>query len=354
MQERTWNDYKSIKGGLTGARDSFEKDCETLYRKIYQENVQIVEVKKGDGGIDVFVGEYYNEIKVIQCKGFFDEIKSAQIQQINNSFRKAINSQDYKMKSWDLCVPRSFNKDEHNLWSNWKQKVIDEFNLDDSFIKLVNGNELIDLMKEHDIYRIIFDIDTLNLLHDNTNVTIQTANKVDSLINKMSVNHNPFSDYHKEEGEQSILFEIFNEAIDRAKLISEIEKEKLLKHDSMLWVHTEKVKIPLNFPSLNDQEEVKSYFKLSLLKQSVIKDIFGSYDSFDQDDVTLSILFDYNKLKSEFSNNLAVLRKLIDIYSLKKTILYKSLSIAFVLTFFEDCTIFEKTKEERINQTKLF
>ena len=58
-----------------------------------------------------------------------------------------------------LWSRRVIDIDEHSWWFKWKQKKIEENSKDTNFIKLVNGNELIDLLKENDLYNQIFKID---------------------------------------------------------------------------------------------------------------------------------------------------------------------------------------------------
>lgn len=349
--ERSWKDYISLHSNLAGARDAFEKDCETLFREHYkEENVQQVEVKKGDGGIDIFVGEFYNPILVIQCKAFFNDFTSTQITQIKNSFKKSFKSDEYSLKEWILCIPKVLNIEEQKLWSNWKKRMNKDHSIeDDNFINLKNGNELIDLMKKHDLYRTIFKIEELNLLRNHQKELEKTNHKLDNIEKNM------YMDVHNEEKEHEILIEIFNKAIERSKTITNEEKKKLASKNSDIWIHTEKKKIPLNFKKSEEQYEVKEYFKLSLLKKEVIREIFESYDNFDLNEISLILFFDYNKCKEDEKDNIKILRKLIDIYTLKKNKNYKSLAIAFVLTFFEDCTIFEKTETEQKDiQTSLF
>lgn len=172
--ERDWSDFKSLYGNLPGARDAFEKACETLFRNVYsKENVQQVSIKKGDGGIDIFIGNYGVEpLTVIQCKFFLDEIKSSQQSQIRSSFIKSKESGDYELNEWVLCVPRVLNSDEHKWWAQWKGKMEETYGLNDNFIKLKNGNEIIDLMKGVGVYNSVFQIIDSILIED-TNFAVK-------------------------------------------------------------------------------------------------------------------------------------------------------------------------------------
>lgn len=158
---RNWTDFKSLHSNLAGAREAFEDACETLFKKIHHDkHVSQVKVKQGDGGIDIFVGELGNEpITVIQCKFFLESFGESQHSQIRDSFKTAIESDKYTLKEWILCIPRVIDIDENTWWFKWKKKQIETYSKDNHFIKLMNGNELIDLLKEHSIYNQIFKID---------------------------------------------------------------------------------------------------------------------------------------------------------------------------------------------------
>ncbi len=158
---RDWQDFKSSHSNIAGAREAFENACETLFRKIYpNQPVHQVRVKQGDGGIDIFVGELGIEpIRVIQCKFFLESFGDSQKNQIRDSFKRAVESDQYELKEWILCLPRVLDIDENSWWFQWVQKKREELEKDENFISLKNGNELIDLMKEYDIYNQVFQIE---------------------------------------------------------------------------------------------------------------------------------------------------------------------------------------------------
>lgn len=158
--ERNWNDFKAIHSNLAGARDAFEEACEYLFRETYSgKNVQQVKVNHGDGGIDVYIGYYQVEpIDVIQCKFFLDEFENAQVQQLNKSFSTSMESKDYKLRKWTLCIPKVLNQEETERWSRWKKRQEGKYNLKKDFIQLINGNELIRRMKKQNVYSEVFKI----------------------------------------------------------------------------------------------------------------------------------------------------------------------------------------------------
>ncbi|PCI41277.1 MAG: hypothetical protein COB41_10775 [Proteobacteria bacterium] len=159
---RDWQDFKSLHGNIAGAREAFENACETLFRKVHpDQHVSQVSVKQGDGGIDIFIGEFGNEpITVIQCKFFLDSFEASQHSQIRGSFDTAVNSDDYELKEWILCIPRVITIDENSWWFKWKKKKLNEHVKGNAFIQLKNGNELIDLLKEHGLYNQVFEVTT--------------------------------------------------------------------------------------------------------------------------------------------------------------------------------------------------
>lgn len=161
MMDRDWRDFKSVHGNLSGAREGFENACETLFKKVYPDkHVSQVSVKQGDGGIDIFIGELGIEpITVIQCKFFLESFEDSQKSQIRDSFDTAIKSEKYELKEWILCVPRVINIEENSWWFGWKHKKLKEHSRSTEFINLINGNSLIDLMKEHDVYNRLFKIE---------------------------------------------------------------------------------------------------------------------------------------------------------------------------------------------------
>ncbi|GEM51945.1 hypothetical protein EB1_17350 [Empedobacter brevis NBRC 14943 = ATCC 43319] len=166
--DRDWRDFKILKGGIEGARSSFEKACESLVRNMHiNKNVQSVKVKLGDGGIDIYVGELGLEpIVVYQCKFFLEEFGDAQKAQIRSSFLTAIKSSNYELKNWILCIPNTLDLSETSWWSKWKAKQIYIYKKNSQFISLINGNELIDLMKSYNIYDTIFEIEQRNLTRE--------------------------------------------------------------------------------------------------------------------------------------------------------------------------------------------
>ncbi|QDK79962.1 hypothetical protein EXU85_15630 [Spirosoma sp. KCTC 42546] len=244
--DRDWTDFKALYSNIDGARKAFADSCETVFRKEYSDkNVQQVAVKRGDGGIDIFVGDYGQEpIDVYQCKYFLEEIEQAQKNQIQKSFKTAITSSDYEMKSWTLCIPRTFNQDELKWWAEWKGKREKEYNLKTDFIRLKNGQALIDLMKSNSVYNSIFKIvdsqkidEILQILKkapgDNCNYEIKSKSELSNLydfFNQRGLNINN----QLREDISKLFFELTQNSLDYGRAKScfiEIKDDRIILYD---------------------------------------------------------------------------------------------------------------------------
>lgn len=219
---RNWSDFKAIYGNIAGAREEFENACESLFRKIYPgKHVSQMKVTVGDGGIDIFVGEFGVEpITVIQCKFFLDTFEDSQKNQIRDSFNTAINSEKYELKEWILCIPRVIDIAENSWWFNWKHKKLGEHKKANDFIQIKNGNELIDLFKEHNLYNQIFKIEDSIKLDEIHSILVPKKTEV------------IFSD-----NPQIVLFNNYSKKCETFYLEREVDKEFLnsLKV-SNLWI----------------------------------------------------------------------------------------------------------------------
>ncbi|WP_452221435.1 hypothetical protein [Lacinutrix salivirga] len=180
---------------ISGARDKFETICGTLFKKLYpNKNVRLIKVNQGDGGIDVLIGEIgLKPINVIQCKFFPSEFGESQKSQIRKSFQTAINSKEYKMHNWTLCVFCTLDLKENIWWVKWKEKMINTYNLSSDFIKLIDGDDLIDRLNETNLYNTLFEKEDsikINALYESITpeITIPTLKK--SSLKASSFLHN--------------------------------------------------------------------------------------------------------------------------------------------------------------------
>jgi len=88
--------YLREQHGDAGAREIFENICTQLLQAIYDSEAHNIKVSQGDEGIDVLVGDFSLPIENFQCKFFLDGISDAQKSQIRGSFKRAIESSEYK------------------------------------------------------------------------------------------------------------------------------------------------------------------------------------------------------------------------------------------------------------------
>jgi hypothetical protein len=146
---------------LESARTKFQDICESLYKKIFPEKQpRTVRINQGDGGIDIFIGEIGLEpVEIIQCKFFVNGFGEAQKSQIRESFKTAIESTEFDTKSWTLCIINILDLQQNKWWSSWKNNVENKYNLSNQFIKLKDGNELVNLLKQFNLYNTAFEIE---------------------------------------------------------------------------------------------------------------------------------------------------------------------------------------------------
>lgn len=170
--------------GIEGARAKFEEICGSLFKKKYSNiAVRSIEANPGDAGIDIYIGEITEKIDVIQCKFFSrGRIGDSQKDQIRKSFKTAIESNEYRSKSWTLCVNVLLSLDELKWWESWRKTCEKKYDLPSNFIKLLDGNSLVDLLKEEHLYNTAFEL--------------EDKKKIDeihqSVVGKASMMHNNF------------------------------------------------------------------------------------------------------------------------------------------------------------------
>ncbi|GLC31150.1 hypothetical protein [Clostridium omnivorum] len=154
--------YLRDKYGDAGARDIFEKICIQLYQTKFEQAYPI-DVHLGDGGIDIYIGNFEDQIDVYQCKYFLDGIGVYQQNQIRKSFNTAAESTKYKLKDWYLCVPCVLNIDETKWWYQWKTKMKNQYGIN---IILRDGSYLLNDLKKYNLYNNNFDNDIALMLEE--------------------------------------------------------------------------------------------------------------------------------------------------------------------------------------------
>lgn len=144
------------------------------------------------------------------------------------------------------------------------------------------------------------------------------------------------------------LFKYIRENIDN---VSEQDKSK---PDAKMIKVDKKIKI--NFKG-EDVETVKTFFVIALEKTSLIEKKISELDSNDQKDLHSFVFTKYIENKAEgmtnIKNLLAMFNQLTPADKLQNP-LYSACAKALVLFFLGDCTIFEKTPEEKQKPNLLF
>jgi hypothetical protein len=109
--------------GVAGAREKFERLVAKLIKAEHPQ-AETVRVKKGDDGIDVYLGKFSEPagIDIFQCKYFPQGIGPAQQKQIRQSFTRVLNSTKFKARSWTLCLPLDLATDEQTWFDTWRAK----------------------------------------------------------------------------------------------------------------------------------------------------------------------------------------------------------------------------------------
>lgn len=156
MLIESWGNFTRYYGGIVGARDCFELACQELIQKENTDKeVHRVSASRGDGGIDVYVGNIGQEcIDVYQCKFFIDKLDTPQWQQIKKSFERVIGNDKYITENWYLCLPKTLTLDENIKFYEFKNCYLD-CSIE---IHLIDGDQLLTRMKDAGISEKWFQI----------------------------------------------------------------------------------------------------------------------------------------------------------------------------------------------------
>jgi len=145
--------------------------------------------------------------------------------------------------------------------------------------------------------------------------------------------------YWADDGDFWIIDEIFTSVIQK------IHKDKPEEYNKDERYIPQTKKIKLNFKDKDEQEEIKKYFHFAYLKINLIEKRIEEEINDIQLDIEGEIYSQYKKLKREGKDNMDILVQLFENFIpnwKRKNPHYKSLARAFVLFYFDDCTIFEK------------
>jgi hypothetical protein len=105
--------------GVAGARAQFE-DLAAALIKAEQPKADKVRTSRGDGGIDVHVGDLTSPdgIEVFQCKFFPQGLDESQKGQIRESFKTC--RAKHKLLRWTLCLPLDLSTEEKVWFETWR------------------------------------------------------------------------------------------------------------------------------------------------------------------------------------------------------------------------------------------
>jgi hypothetical protein len=109
-------------------------------------------------------------------------------------------------------------------------------------------------------------------------------------------------------------------------------------------------KIEINFKDEEERRRVQKYFKYAYTKIALIEKRIQEEDSEVQNDLHGHLFQRYNSLKDRGLNSLQILEELFSQFIIpdkKDNAEYTNLTRSFILFFFDDCTIFEKTESEK-------
>lgn len=180
------------------------------------------------------------------------------------------------------------------------------------------------------------------------------VNQLNGVYGNVTINNNlnnNYSEHYDESKEEGVIKEIFDNALNLVETDPIENRDK----DNGKLIHALK-KIQINFKTKEEEEEVRTYFSNSYNKKNSIEGYLIGLDSEFQLDLENHIFGKYVELKST-KPNIEILRDLFKLYipnSKENDPMYTNMAQAYVLLFFEDCTIFEKTEEEISKQADLF
>ena len=161
-----------------------------------------------------------------------------------------------------------------------------------------------------------------------------------STVNKININ---IAQQQKlEDKKVSIIDNIIKNVVETINL----EELELENTDNTVVGFSDKVKI--NFSDTEDQDQVIAFYRDALQEIVLIEKRIQQENNSYQRAITQTIRLEYNELRKSESNNMNILLSLIDKFYNANNIeeefleICRNVTIAFVLFFFDDCTIFKK------------
>jgi len=110
-----------------------------------------------------------------------------------------------------------------------------------------------------------------------------------------------------------------------------------------------KEKITLNFEDAGEADQVARYIRNALVYASTINDAINNYPDLDSSDLEEYMMDVYNRLESQNKKPMEILLEMFKRFTPPgkgEDLKYMSWSRRFVLKYFENCTIFKRSKHE--------
>jgi hypothetical protein len=136
------NPFEQLQNTVVEPRQAFEEIVATMLRMIVPGSRR-VRVHKGDGGVDVYSGNYGEdgEADVYQIKYFSSVWGDAQKRQIRDAYETARDNADYRLGKWTLCVPLRLTKGDLRWFDEWRAGQQGE-------IALLDGDDLTTMLQQ--------------------------------------------------------------------------------------------------------------------------------------------------------------------------------------------------------------
>jgi len=192
-------------------------------------------------------------------------------------------------------------------------------------------------------------ISTTNINNSFGDTISNTGTRIVQTGDNSSITNNIYQENANEElQEVTIIDEIFEYALDN------LSNHKEYKNKGQLDFRE---KIKLNFTDKSEQLSIVKLFHYAFAKMSILQDKMEKLSSEQQNDLSSHIQGYYDEFKMIFNNNAEILQELFKVFTPKNkenNPSYTNLSKAFVLMFFEDCSIFETEAEIDFKYKKEF
>lgn len=112
-------------------------------------------------------------------------------------------------------------------------------------------------------------------------------------------------------------------------------------------------KIAINFVESDVRDRIKEQIISGYEFLPLVNKAYTALSSFDQKCIKHQVNTDYSNLKSRGIENEQIFSELSQRYNIRKNEHYNFLSLCMVVYFFDDCSIFERTKQEKMVQGSL-